>query len=57
MNIQNIMKLMSILLEKIENKDIKVKYVRTEELADFLTKTTPRRKLLDAFSKLGTVDV
>lgn len=58
MNIQNIMKLMSILLEKIENKDIKVKYVRTEEqLADFLTKTTPRRKLLDAFSKLGIVDV
>lgn len=44
--------------EKIENKDTKVEYVRKDnQLTYFLAKAVPIRKLSDALSKLGTVDI
>lgn len=58
MKVQNILKLMSILLEKSENKDIKLKYIHTnEQLMNFLTKAISRGKLSYALSKLGIVDI
>lgn len=42
--------------EKTESKDIRVKQVHTDDqLAGFLTKVVPRRKLSHALSKLGIV--
>lgn len=57
-DVQNTLELRHFIREKVENKEIKPKYMNMDEqLEDFLLKAVPRSKLSDALSKLGIVDI